>query len=262
MVSSSNRNIIGIIGGVGPYAGLDLNAKIFDQTIAVKDQDHLRIVLFSFSEDIPDRTLHIQGKTTEDIAGPTLRILAKMADLGISIVGIPCNTFHAPVIYDKVVESMARNNINIELVNMIEEVGSFVEAHYSNIKKIGVLGTTGTTASKIYNPALEKRGIEVVYPDAEMQSKLHSAIYHPAYGIKSQSDPVSEKAKTDILHAVHHMIVKDVQTLVLGCTELPLAVKITNINNVPVIDSTLILARALIRRVAPEKLKPFPFSSS
>jgi aspartate racemase len=47
---------IGIVGGVGPYAGLDLNRKIFDNTVAKTDQEHLQVILFSFSADIPDRT--------------------------------------------------------------------------------------------------------------------------------------------------------------------------------------------------------------
>ncbi|HEY5615808.1 MAG TPA: aspartate racemase, partial [Bacteroidota bacterium] len=35
------KHIIGVVGGVGPYAGLDLVKKIFDQTTASIDQEHL-----------------------------------------------------------------------------------------------------------------------------------------------------------------------------------------------------------------------------
>ena len=41
--------VIGIVGGVGPFAGLDLNAKVFDQTLATRDQEHLETVLVSAS---------------------------------------------------------------------------------------------------------------------------------------------------------------------------------------------------------------------
>jgi aspartate racemase len=38
--------MIGIVGGVGPYAGLDLLKKIYDNTIANNDQEHLELFFF------------------------------------------------------------------------------------------------------------------------------------------------------------------------------------------------------------------------
>ena len=52
-------NIIGIVGGVGPYAGLDLTEKIFGQTIASSDQEHLPVALLSLPERIEDRTRYL-----------------------------------------------------------------------------------------------------------------------------------------------------------------------------------------------------------
>ena len=58
------EKIIGIVGGVGPYAGIDLVRKIFDQTIAKSDQEHLSINLLSFPKDIEERTLFLLSKIT------------------------------------------------------------------------------------------------------------------------------------------------------------------------------------------------------
>ena len=44
--------------------------------------------------------------------------------------------------------------------------------------------------------------------------------------------------------------------ILAGCTEIPLALVDSHINGIPIIDPTLILARALIDAVAPEKLMP------
>ncbi|RPI41687.1 MAG: aspartate racemase, partial [Bacteroidetes bacterium] len=54
--------MIGIVGGMGPYAGLDLLRKIYDNTLAGSDQEHLDTILISLSSRIPDRTEYLLGK--------------------------------------------------------------------------------------------------------------------------------------------------------------------------------------------------------
>jgi aspartate racemase len=48
--------MIGIVGGVGPLAGLDIFKKIIEETIATKDQDHIPVILSSQPQRIADRT--------------------------------------------------------------------------------------------------------------------------------------------------------------------------------------------------------------
>ena len=56
---SRARKIIGVVGGVGPFAGLDLNKKIFDNTRTIREQDHLDVYLLSSSSRISDRTEYL-----------------------------------------------------------------------------------------------------------------------------------------------------------------------------------------------------------
>jgi aspartate racemase len=63
--------MIGIVGGVGPYAGLDLLRKVYDNTVAGKDQDHLDVVMISVPAAIPDRTAYLLGwKETREWPSP------------------------------------------------------------------------------------------------------------------------------------------------------------------------------------------------
>lgn len=55
-----NQKIIGILGGMGPEATLDLFHKIIKLTPAEKDQDHFRIIIDN-NPKIPDRTDAISG---------------------------------------------------------------------------------------------------------------------------------------------------------------------------------------------------------
>ena len=58
-----NTPCIGIVGGLGPYAALDLVRKISDGTKADCDQDHLPVMLYSFPGDIPVRPEFLLGLT-------------------------------------------------------------------------------------------------------------------------------------------------------------------------------------------------------
>ena len=52
---------IGVVGGVGPYAGLDLAKKIFDNTEAQHDQEHLDVLLVNSPRLINDRTAYFHN---------------------------------------------------------------------------------------------------------------------------------------------------------------------------------------------------------
>ena len=131
---------------------------------------------------------------------------------------------------------------------MVEESGQFISNKHPQIKKVGVLATSGTVASKIYSSILAKYDIEVVYPTEEIQSVfVHPAIYDPGYGIKAFSNPIKKIAKTNLETAAIYLSRKGVQAVILGCTEIPLAITSAKIENSLIIDATSVLASALIR---------------
>ncbi len=248
---------IGIVGGVGPFAGLDLNEKIFNQTIAAKDQDHLDIILLSCSSHIPDRTEFLVEMINENPAEGIFKVIKKLNQAGATQIGIPCNTAHANLIWGKLNSLIQKNKLAVNLVNMIRETAHFIEEQYPNAKNIGVLATIGTVTSEVYSETFRLYNLQVIYPDKSIQeNKVHDAIYNTEYGIKAFSRPVSRKAVLDLENSIQHLIDKGCQVIVLGCTEIPLAITCSQFNKIPLVDPNLILARSLIGMVDPEKLKP------
>lgn len=253
----AGRPVIGVVGGMGPYAGLDLVKKIFDQTTASTDQDHVDVILFS-TPSIPDRT----GFLLEGCGGnPAPHIAAAVRTLegaGASVAGIPCNTAHAPAIFNVVLQDLAGSGSRIRLLSLITETIAFLGAQRSAGRtRLGVLSTTGTLRTQVYSQALVAAGFSVIEPLEDVQRDLvQRAIYDPEYGIKARSNPVTGQAREAVLSAIRHLANRGAQAIVLGCTELPLAVGETAVHGVPVIDPAVALARALIRETHPDKLKP------
>lgn len=253
----NNEKTIGIVGGIGSYAGLDLTKKILDQTYTRSDQEHLSIALLSFPHEIGDRTSYLLDQTSTNPAYAILKIIRKLEDIGASVVGIACNTVHTTPIFDAIVENLYKANSSIKLVNMISEVAKFIRINHPQIRNIGVLCTTGTYITKTYSNILDQEGINVILPNEVMQDTIYNAIYDRGYGIKARSNPVTEFAIKQLLEAINYLQGKGAEAIVLGCTEIPIAITDKRIGQTIIIDPTIILARALIKMVNPEKLRPY-----
>ena len=83
---------------------------------------------------------------------------------------------------------------------------------------------------------------------------VHRAIYDPHFGIKAVSNPCTKEATELVLKGIKHVHERGAEAVILGCTELPLAVPMDVA--VTCIDPARALARALIRETSPQKLKP------
>ena len=250
--------MIGIVGGVGPYAGIDLLKKVFDSTVANSDQEHLETILLSLPGKINDRTEYLEGKVKENPAIAISEIIMQLQNSGATVAGIPCNTAHSEKIFSKITALLKSKNSSIKLLNMIDETISFISGFYPAVSKVGVLSTTGTYNSKVYELPLKKRGYTVITPTRKMQEELiHPAIYHPVYGIKTVTSPIHNTAIENLLKGVAYLKKEGAELIILGCTEIPLAFPKKEIDGVATIDPTLILARALVRNFNPKKLKPF-----
>lgn len=249
--------MIGIVGGVGPYAGIDLLKNIYDNTLAKKDQDYLNSLLFSLSSEIQDRTDYLLGVAVENPGYSIAKIIVKLENLGATVAGIPCNTAHSENIFSLIIKELEKNGSQIKVLHMINETIDFIKVNYSHFSKIGVLSTTGTYRYKIYVNALEKNGFKAIEPKLEIQEKLvHPAIYHSDYGIKSKSNPFHPQAKKNLNHAISYLKEQGAEAIILGCTEIPLVIKTKKVKGMMVINPTNVLARKLIQSINPKKLKP------
>lgn len=247
--------IIGIVGGVGPFAGLDLQRKILEQTIAARDQDHLPVISVSWPGPIPDRTEFLLGRVAENPAYPLLEQLRLLADAGATVAGIPCNTAHAQAIFDVIRAGVAGFERPLRLLHMIEETAAHLQARYPALATIGVLSTTGAWRTQLYPTALEPFGYRVVAPDEALQVEtIHPAIYDPGYGIKA-AGRVTAQARADLERGVAELRRQGAEAIILGCTEISLAFPEDVFDGLPLVDPTLALARGLIREVAPVRLK-------
>ena len=249
----NRERMIGIVGGMGPEAGLDLARKILAQTCASRDQDHIALAMISAPSGIADRTAFLSGEDTENPGIAIGRVFRRLASVGAGVIGMPCNTAHSRPIL-RAAEAEIRD-LDITFVHMIEEVYRFVRRAYPAATAIGLLSTSGTRRSGVYQDVFEAGDVRLVVPADDVQRELiQPAIYNETYGIKAAAGQVGDRARNDLRTAFQTLADRGAQAVILGCTEIPLAITEPEIAEIPVIDATLVLARALVREAAPWKL--------
>ena len=252
--SPDERSAIGVLGGVGPYAGLDLIRAIFDETEAHADQEHLPVTLISYSNRIPDRAAWLTDETAPSPIPAMMEVLRRLDDAGCAVAGIPCNTAHAPAIYDRLQEGLLADGRELRLLHIVDAIVQNVSEVAPGASHIGVLATSSSVANRLHQVGLEAAGLRAVVPDDVHQAAVQETIYGP-WGLKAQSAPPDPRSREALLTATEHLVGRGADAVILGCTELPLAVPEADRDGVPFVNSTRALARALIRASHPGRLR-------
>lgn len=248
--------VIGIVGGMGPKAGLALFNSILVQTKASTDQQHLSVMLMSMPKHIADRTAFLEGTTQENPAFNIARMVQKLEAVGARVVGLACNTSYAPRIYDAILAELESYGSEVTLVHMPLEVCNFIRHNFPHVRRVGLMTTDGTFKSLLYHDVLNKFGYQVVVPDEDFQHDvIHGMIYNPRIGIKANANAITDDAKDLMRKALLFFRERRADVIVLGCTELALMAPEIDTSDTLIVDSTDILARALIREATRTKLQ-------
>jgi aspartate racemase len=254
-MEAEENQLIGVIGGVGPYAGLDFFKNILDNTIFTRDQDHVSAVLLSCPSLIPDRTEFLLGNETENPAFAMFECAKRLYGIGVKYASVACNTAHSKRIFDPFLDMVHEKLPDLVIVNMLETCILHIKKNMPGIKRIGYLATRGTYMSGVYREYLEAGGdFSPMEPEVRGQERIHEAIYSKDFGIKVHSDPVHAKARSVLLYETFKLLDRGAEAVILGCTELPLAVNPGDFF-VPILDPGKLAARRLIDLAAPEKLR-------
>jgi len=222
------EKIIGILGGMGPLATVDLFRRIVMKTPAKKDQDHPRIIIYNNSK-VPDRTAYILGRG-EDPLPELIDSAKKLEQWGAGFIIMPCNTAHF-------FAEEIQKAINIPLISMIEEAAEHIRN--LGLKKAGLLATEGTVKGLVYHRALLNRGIEIAVPDEKDQKALMDAIYE---GIKAGNLEWGRRKMLEVAKKLE----KRCDGLIAGCTEVSVALRQEDFD-VPFIDPMDVIAEKAVK---------------
>lgn len=248
----AERRKIGILGGMGPEAAIELQWLIVReaQLLGANSDAAIPPMLVEQNTAIPNRTASI----LEGGESPLAQMKASLKILeqgGCSFAVIPCVTAH-----HWLTELQAASSIPV--LDLVGLAADEIAKGYSHIRSWLVLATSGTSAANLF-PAKTAIGQSLfsLAPDSTDQALVMDAINNPRYGIKAGFKlPDDELLRQDfgvsptaLLHEVidRYRVMQKVEGIVLACTELPLAVDRFALerSGMAVVDPLEIAARAV-----------------
>lgn len=222
--------MIGVLGGMGPAATVDFLAKLVRLTPAERDQDHLPVIVVS-DPSIPDRVGPIlEGRGPSPL--PALRrAIRTLEQGGARCIAIPCHTVH--FWYDQMAETARVPILHIADAALADLARPDVDG------PVGLLATAATLKAGFYQERLGAAGYACLVPSDEVMST--SVL--PAIALVKRNRAAD--AAPLLARAVEHLTQEGAGSVLLACTELPLAVAAAPAASA-CIDATESLARACI----------------
>ena len=228
------RQIIGILGGMGPEATLLFFKKILVNTNAAKDQDHARLVIFN-DPQIPERLPAIEGQGESPLPMMIKGLLSlKSAEANFAV--IPCVTAHyfLPQLKEKRI---------LPIISIIEATISYIKENYAFINCVGLMAALGTIKTGLFQRELAKKKISTLISEESDLQKVQNNIF----AIKNTASGNRKRIKRELIKIGQKLIKKGAQGIIIGCTELPIVLT-PDCFDVPTFDVLDILARAALQK--------------
>ena len=228
--------MIGILGGMGTQAGLDFCNKLAKLNAGKLDQQYPMFVLYNKS-NTPKRPENL--KKYYNVLKALVEGCKMLQKNKCKFIVIPCNTAHY---WHKDIQK----KIKIPLISMPKEVYKHTKKTCKKNSKIGILCTEATLKTKVYNQYFDK-GFNLVSPEKLLQkNSVNKSIKLVKMGKIKEAEKV-------IRPAVNYLIKNQCKKIILGCTELPIAIfaykSFKNIKKSKVfIDPNLLLAEVSMKK--------------
>jgi aspartate racemase len=199
--------MIGILGGMGTQAGLDFSNKLAKLNRGKLDQNYPMFLLYNKS-NTPKRPENL--KKYYNVLKALIDGCKMLQKNNCKFIVMPCNTahyWHADI----------QKKIKIPLLSMPKEVYLYTKRFCKKNSKIGILCTEATLNTKIYNNYFDKN-YKLISPEKKIQKNSVNV------AIKLVKMGKVREAEIILRAAVKHLLKKNCKKIILGCTELPIAI--------------------------------------
>ena len=221
---------IGILGGMGPAAAIDLQAKVLAATPAAEDREHLPVVAWNVPQ-VPDRVAAVLGRGPSPL--PAMIEGARALEAaGCEAFAVACNTAHYWA-------AELAGSVRIPLLHIADCAVEALARRPVPPMRVGLLATRGTLAAAFYGERLARRGFEWIVPTDDEQDRLVAG----AIARVKAGDAAGARAPFEA--AAGALAGRGADVILLACTELPIAAEGARCP-VPLLDASRALAEALV----------------
>ncbi|MEH7124419.1 amino acid racemase [Bacillus sp. JJ1773] len=201
---------IGILGGMGPMATVDLFTEIVRNTPAKTDQEHLRIILDNHPQIPPRVPAILQG--TESPLPMMVESAQQLEAAGVDFIIMPCNTAHFWL-------DQLQKTIKVPIYSMIHNTATYIQRDYPHFSgKTILLASRATIQTNLYQNDFHSLGLHLCVPKDQDQEIIDLTIKEVKAGHIETN--VYIKQLSTILN--RYEMEEGILACIGGCTEIPL----------------------------------------
>ncbi|RKD24586.1 hypothetical protein BEP19_09420 [Ammoniphilus oxalaticus] len=229
--------IIGIIGGMGPLATVDIFEKIVKMTPAATDQEHHRMMIYN-NPKIPSRMEAGLGHGVSPLA-ELIDTARRLERAGADFLIMPCHTAHIWL-------NQIRREVRIPIISIVETTVSAIEQeHDPRLGQILLLSSQATIRHGLYQEAFQERNMSIQLPTVEDQQFIEVVIQ------QVKASAIDHALINKLNSRLQFYFARGTRALLGGCTEIPLLFPLLQVQ-MKKWDPTLMLAQRAIE-LAKEK---------
>jgi len=229
-----NKKKLGIIGGMGSRAGAFFFKKIIDYSPANTDQEFLEII-FHNNAPVPDRTKAIVYNEPSPLAN-LMQSIQLFNQNQVEVIAMGCIT--AYYYYNQICAGTSAT-----ILNPLFIIAEDLKKNYGDVKRVGVLATTGSIKTGLFHRELKACHAEIITLDPQNQEDLFMRSVYMKNGFKSAV--IAPEAHMLMKQAIEKLVELKVDLIIGGCTEVSIAIDATGMQ-VPYLDGLDLLARRTV----------------
>lgn len=196
--------VVGVLGGMGPAATIDLMRRVMAATPARDDVDHIHL-LVDQNPKVPSRIDALINRTGPSPLDELVRMAKGLEAAGATMLAIACNTAHG---YAGEIAAAVR----IPLLDMVALTAAAIACRPLRHRRVGMLASTAVLRLGLYERAFEAFGIETIYPERQ------AGILDIIKAVKGEG--ASARLRERFNEIACKLAEGEVDLLVIACTEL------------------------------------------
>jgi aspartate racemase len=223
---------LGIIGGLGPESTIDYYGKIIAlYRERTGDGGYPQFIINSVN--MKKGLDFMEANNLAGMADYLLEEIGKLARASATFGLISANTPH--IVFDEVASKSP-----IPLISIVEVTCAAAKAR--NLKRLGLFGTRYTMQATFYPKVFSREGIDLFIPDPKDRGYIHDKYLNELVAGKFLPE-----TRTNLLAIVDRMKDKHaIDGVILAGTELPLILRNSEYNKIPLLDTTEIHCEAAV----------------
>ncbi len=221
---------IGLVGGTGWVSSVEYYRNINEEINKIRGGlTFAKCILYSVNYGEIDA--FNKRNDAEGVYSLILDAAEKLAGIGADCILLCANTLH------QFADRLERQ-IPAPLVHIAKATARHVKS--SGLTKVGLLGTRDTMEKDFYKDKLKEENIQVLVPEKDDREFIHNTILNEIL-----KEILSKTSRARFLDIISKLQKQGAEGIVLGCTEIPLLIKQSDVD-IPVFNTTVIHSLAAV----------------